>query len=174
LLEWDFDTGLTIRGCGFRALPALLFVAGTLAGPATEGADTHRIGFLRAAAPPDSYIEAFRQGLAEMGYVEGKNIVLTSSGAGNESIAFLHSRRTSCAAGRRHRDRWHAAVLAAKSATRTIPIIMAGSVIRSARCVTSMTRPGGNVTGMTIMASELGRKRLELLREVLPSVTRLR
>ena len=135
------------------------------------------IGFLDPASPDASLrrIEAFRTGLAELGYVEAKNIVIEyryADGKRNRLFAAaseLVQRQvdvivTGSTPG----------VEAAKNATNTIPIIFAtiGDPVRSG-LVENLARPGGNITGLTIFSPELGAKRLELLKETLPKLTRV-
>jgi ABC-type uncharacterized transport system substrate-binding protein len=118
---------------------------------------------------------AFSKTLQELGWVEGKNVVFEYRYAENrlerlpELAADLVRRKVDviAAAGT-------LAPLAAKRATTTIPIVMtaAGDPLGSG-LVASLARPGGNVTGMSLMASDLGAKRLELLREVLPQLSRV-
>jgi putative tryptophan/tyrosine transport system substrate-binding protein len=118
---------------------------------------------------------AFSKTLQELGWVEGKNVVFEYRYAENrlerlpELAADLVRRKVDviAAAGT-------LAPLAAKRATTTIPIVMtaAGDPLGSG-LVASLARPGGNVTGMSLMASDLGAKRLELLREVLLQLSRV-
>ena len=150
---------------------ALPLLAAPLAALAQQPAKTPRIGLLDYAA----FWEPLRQGLRKLGYVEGQN------------IAFEY-RPTE---GRRERLPDLAAELvrlkvdvivtfgtpatvAAKQATTTIPIVMVGTgdPLRTG-LVASLARPGGNVTGNTILGAELSGKRLELLKEALPKVSRV-
>jgi putative ABC transport system substrate-binding protein len=138
----------------------------------------YTIGILSAgnerAVNPALYA-AFFEALQEFGWVEGKNVVVEYRHAENrperlpELAADLVRREVDviAAAGT-------LAPLAAKQATTTIPIVMtaAGDPLGSG-LVASLARPGGNVTGMSLMASDLGAKRLELLREVLPRLSRV-
>jgi putative ABC transport system substrate-binding protein len=142
-----------------------------LAAPLAAGAQAiPRIGLLG-----DSSWEPLRQGLRDLGYVEGKNIVFEDrrSGGRNERWPNLAAELVAL--------KVHAivitgtpAALAAKRATTTIPIIMAvtGDPI-STGLVSSLARPGGNVTGLMQFGAGLAAKRLELLKEVLPSLSRL-
>jgi putative ABC transport system substrate-binding protein len=120
-------------------------------------------------------IEVLRKGLAELGYVEGKNIVIEYRYADGKrdrlfaAAAELVQRQvdvivTGSTPG----------VEAAKNATNTIPIIFAtiGDPVRSG-LVESLARPGGNITGLTIFSPELGGKRLELLKEAFPKIRRV-
>ena len=131
-----------------------------------------RIGILTPAAEAATPLwEAFRQGLRDLGYVEGKNIVLEYRFAAGQN-----ERLPALAAELVHLQvdlmvtNGVAAAQAAKDATQTIPIVMAtgGHVV-----VASLARPGGNITGLSLMVPELDGKRLELLKEVLPHVSRV-
>src|SRR5262245_38967780 len=136
-----------------------------------------RIGFLGLSSPSaiSARIESFRQGLRELGYVEGKNIV----------VEYRH------AEGKQDRLPALAAELvslkvdvivtsgplptrAAKGATVTIPIVMTqvGDPVGSG-FVASLVRPDGNITGLSTLAPELGEKRLELLKETVPKLSRV-
>ena len=131
-----------------------------------------RIGILPPAAEASTPLwEAFRQGLRDLGYVEGQTIVLEYRFAAgqNERLPALATELvhlqvdllvTNSPAGAQ----------AAKDATETIPIVAATG---AHHVVASLARPGGNITGLTLMAPELGGKRLELLKEALPHVSRV-
>ena len=153
-------------------------VAAPLAGEAQQAARLPRIGYLGQGDPAASIVllakEAFSQGLREHGgYVEGQNIAIEYryadldglSNAANDLVRLNVD--VIVAAGT-------PAALAAKRATNTIPIVgrnMADPVADG--LVASLARPGGNVTGNTLLAPELGPKRLQLLREVVPGVPRV-
>jgi putative ABC transport system substrate-binding protein len=119
--------------------------------------------------------EAFRQGLRELGYVEGKNIVIELRSAEGKpdrlpALAVELVRRKVdiivTSGGN--------ATRAAKEATSTIPIVMAQDTDPVAEgFVTSLARPGGNITGLSTLAPELGGKRLELLKETVPRLSRV-
>ena len=120
-------------------------------------------------------IEAFRQGLRELSYVEGKNIVIELQSADGKL-----DRLPALAA---ELVRLNVAVIvttggnptrAAKAATSTIPIVMTNDADPVANgFVASLARPGGNITGLSTLAPELSGKRLEILREVLPKLSRV-
>ena len=119
--------------------------------------------------------EAFRQGLRALGYMEGKDLILEYRFAAGqpERFAALPAELVRLKVDLLVTDATSAAQ-AAKDATSTIPIVMAVSAAPiEAGLVASLARPGGNVTGLSIMAPELGGKRLELLKEVLPNVSRV-
>jgi putative ABC transport system substrate-binding protein len=133
-----------------------------------------RIGFLGSVSS-STRVEAFRQGLRELGYVEGKNIV----------IEWRHHEgkldRLPALAAELVRLKVDIiitagapAARAAKEATVTIPIVMmqVGDPVGSG-FVVSLARPGGNITGLSILAPELSGKRLELLKEIIPKLSRV-
>ena len=124
---------------------------------AQQGGKIPRIGFLVASSPSfySSRIEAFRQGLRELGYVEGKNIAIEYRFAEGKEDRL---RELAAELVRLKVDIIVAAASAsaAKDATKTIPIVFVAAADPVASgIVTSLARPGGNVTGMTILAPEL-------------------
>ena len=131
------------------------------------------IGFLsaRASGEDSDVLPAFRQGLKETGYVEGLNVAISYHFAENDYgrlpalAAELVQRQVGViVAGGAN------AALAAKAATATIPIIFSsGSDPIRLGLIASLNRPGGNLTGVTQLTTEVGPKRLELLREVVPA-----
>ena len=136
-----------------------------------------RIGFLGSASPStiSTRIEAFRQGLRELGYVEGKNIVIEYRWAEGK-IERLPDLATELV-----RLQLEVIVTAGPSSTRpvkeatsTIPIVMAfdNDPVGSG-FVTSLARPGGNITGLSTLAPEISGKQLALLKEIVPRLSRV-
>ena len=166
----------------FRRQVVILVGAVVLGAPLTsftqqQPAKIPRIGYLQPIVPQNNsspFLEAFRQGLRELGYVEGKNVQLEIRwGEGKlEQLPALAAELV-----RLKVDVIVAVsspcVVAAKQATRTIPIVMTNSSDPVGDgLVTSLAHPGGNITGLSMMAPELGAKRLQLLKEVFPRVAR--
>ncbi len=135
-----------------------------------------RIGYVFAtsvsvAAPR---VEAFQEGLRDLGYIEGKNIVIDWRYAENErrlaslTAELLHLKVNVIVTG------GGVATRAAKEATSNIPIVMTQDTDPVANgFVASLARPGGNITGLSTLAPELSGKRLELLKEIVPSLSRV-
>jgi putative ABC transport system substrate-binding protein len=160
----------------------IMFALSVLVAPVVTAAQTSakipRIGVLSPASPPPApspSVDAFRQGLRDLGYVEGQNIFLAYRYAAWEfdrlpalaaelvqlipDVIFTYTTQ---------------GALAAKQATTTIPIVVgsAGDMVGRGM-VESLARPGGNITGTTTFGPELDGKRLELLKEAAPQTTRV-
>lgn len=135
-----------------------------------------RIGLLwpGASVPASPRMESFRRGLREQGYVDGRNVVieLRYAQGGPLQLPDLAADLV-----RMNVDViWTAGDLATKvaqQATATIPIVALADDMLAAGLVTSLSRPGGNTTGLTILASELSAKRLELLKNIFPGISRV-
>ena len=133
------------------------------------------VGILVAGRPdPTPMLRLFRQGLHSLGYVEGQNIQLDIRNAEGkterlpEFAADLVRAKVDVIAA------WMVAVLVAKQATSEIPIVMLGyGDPVGDGIVASLVRPGGNITGMAGQTAELGAKNVELLKEMLPGLTRI-
>ncbi len=158
------------------ALCAMLFAL-SFPAQAQQTGKVYRIGYLAGASPAaiSEHVEAFRQGLRELGYVEGKNIVIEFRWAKGKL-----ARIPALAAELVHRKVDVIVTIgtlstrAAKEATSTIPIVMAQDPDPIGNgFVASLARPGGNVTGLSKLFPELSVKRLELLRETIPKLSRL-
>jgi putative tryptophan/tyrosine transport system substrate-binding protein len=136
------------------------------------------IGFLNPQSP-EAYVEptrAFRQGLKDNGYVEGENLTIEYRWADNQIervpalAAELVRRRVAVIAA----TGGISSALAAKAQTTTVPIVFnVGQDPVGLGLVASMNRPGGNLTGINFLVIELGAKRLEFLRELVPSAARI-
>jgi len=133
------------------------------------------IGFMSGRAPQDSahLVSAFRQGLAETGFVEGQTVTIEFRWANGDYdrlpalAADLVSRKVAVLVG----VGGDVSALAAKKATATIPVVFGmGADPVKAGLVASFNRPGGNATGFTLLTSEMESKRLGLLREIVPAV----
>jgi ABC-type uncharacterized transport system substrate-binding protein len=158
-------------------LVIVLFGGGVAIAGTPQPAKIPRIGYLVLPAlddPPSQERQAFLQGLQELGYVEGKTIMIEyRSAAWNRELlpnkaAELVDLKVDLivAAG--------LTIQAAKDATKTIPIVMPASPDPvGAGFVSSLARPGGNVTGLSLMAPDLSGKRLELLKQAVRRVSRL-
>ena len=133
-----------------------------------------RIGFLRSARPPETHIEAFRHGLKDLGYVEGKNITIEYRYADgkDDRLPTLVTELVRLPVTVIVADGSNAALMA-KNGTTTIPIVMQNGNPIEIKLVSSLARPGGNVTGLTSISTELGGKLLELLKEVIPRLNRV-
>ena len=162
---------------GRAALLILLTLGPVFAPLAVEvyAAEPARIGLLRAAEPPHAYVDAFRDGLRQLGHVEGHTFVLVPRW-GNGDVRRLPELAADLVQNRVDIIVTEStpAVRAAKAAAGTVPIVMA-STADAARTglVASLAAPGGNVTGLTSLSAELTGKTIEILKEVLPRLSRL-
>jgi putative tryptophan/tyrosine transport system substrate-binding protein len=155
--------------------PLLSLLAVPLAAAAPPSGQVYRIGFLSTDPPPAHLWEALLDGLRERGYSEGRNLVFERRFSEGQAERFpglateLVRLRVDCIIAPTT-----PAALAAKHATQTIPIVMttANDPV-GAGLVASLARPGGNLTGLSTLAPELSGKRLELLKEVVPGLTRV-
>jgi hypothetical protein len=145
-----------------------------LSARAQQPAKIYRLGYLASARIP-ILIEALQTGLRELGYVEGKNLKTEYRFGGQDPEALRKLAAELVALGP------DAIVtvasppaIAAKRATTTIPIVMAtvGDPLRSG-LIASLAHPGGNITGVTLYGSELSGKRVEVIREALPGISRV-
>jgi putative ABC transport system substrate-binding protein len=160
----------------FLAGTGAVLLAAPLAAEAQQAAKMARIGYLvtSLAVSPHPQ-EAFRQGLRDLGYVEGRNVVIEYRDAEGKPERFpavaaelVALKVDVIVAGPT------LAALAAKQATKTIPIVFANAADPVASgLVSSLARPGGNVTGLSMLAPELVGKCLELLKQAVPGVSRV-
>ena len=167
-----------LRGAGVGGL-GLVASCGRLPWQAQPSAKLPRLGYLAELIDPQDLSSpnhrAFLQGLRERGYVDGQTITIEWRSAGGEleRLADLAAELARLpvdviiASGPE-------SIRAAKNATATIPIVMLGSADPvGTGLVAGLARPGGNVTGPSMLAPELNGKRLELLKEVVPSLARV-
>jgi putative ABC transport system substrate-binding protein len=158
-------------------LCAMLFAL-TLPSDAQQPAKVPRIGYLSPSGDPHTpgaHVEAFRQGLRDLGYIEGKNILVEyryqegKPDRRDSLVAELVQLKVDVLVlGSLP------AIRAAREATKTIPIVMVTTQDPVATgLVDSLARPGGNITGLTRLTRELSGKRLELLKEVVPGISRV-
>lgn len=165
---------MAVNSLVVRLSAAVLLLAGSVAAQAQQAARVYRIGFVGTNPP---VAEAFRQGLREAGYIEGKNVFIEARFAEGrqerlpELVAQVLRLRIDvlvCVSP--------PAVLAAKNATTTVPIVFASVTDPVASgVVTSLARPGGNITGASIGVSGpgFGGKWVELLKEAVPGVSQV-
>jgi len=146
-----------------------------LAAAAQPPGKVYRIGYLSTNPPPAHLWETLLDGLRERGYSEGRNLVFERRfSEGNaerfpEFAAEMVRLRVDCII-----VSTTPAAIAAKNATQTIPIVIPTAIDPvGAGLVASLARPGGNLTGLSVLAPELSGKRLELLQEVVPGMTRV-
>jgi putative tryptophan/tyrosine transport system substrate-binding protein len=168
------DTTMPCRIIGLLVVFALGIPLAPLAAT-PQGAPPTRIGLLTSAAGPSRLRDALLQRLRDLGYVEGDNLALEERYAGGTDARLAavaadlvqHEVAVIVASG-------YAAVRAAQEATRTIPIVMvlAGDPIGSG-LIPSLSRPGGNITGMAALSSKLSAKRLALLKEMVPTAAQV-
>jgi putative ABC transport system substrate-binding protein len=154
------------------------FVFAAFVAHAQQPTKVHRIGYLGPGAKSvlPSALDAFRQELRRLGYVEGQNLTIEYRWAGGRDdrlpglAAELVRLKVDAIVVEGHTP----AIQAAKKVTETIPIVMgvSGDPVRTG-LVASLARPGGNVTGLSIQTPELAPKRLELLKEAFPRLARL-
>ena len=164
---------MTVKGIGFIITLGILL--GSLATQAQQTGNVYRIGFLgnSTAALEANLVGPFREGLRDLGYVEGRNVLIEYRWAEGKydrfpaligellalKVAVIVTAGTP-------------ATLAVKKATTSVPLVMTavGDPVGTG-IVPSLSHPGGNITGLTAISTEMDAKRLELLREVVPSVS---
>ncbi|HXV84793.1 MAG TPA: ABC transporter substrate-binding protein [Candidatus Binatia bacterium] len=168
-----FDLLLSSLPSALCLVGALLFAL-SIPVEAQQPGKVPRVGFLTTSVFPDRN-EAFRRGLGELGYVEGKNIVI--------EWRYTEGKRDRYPALTAELVRLKLDIIVAgnptatvflKKVTTTIPIVTVYHTDPvGAELVTNLARPGGNITGFSVLAPELGGKRLEILKEVVPKLSRV-
>ena len=176
-------TQFRISNFEIRTWPVAIFIVALALGVATAPIATRaqsstkipRVGYLSPRPGPSFYDEAFFKGLRDLGYIEGQNMAIEYRWANWKS-----ERLAAFAAELAHLEvdvivstGGSAPAVAAKNATRTIPITFITGDPVGLGLVPSLSRPGGNLTGLNIFTNELNVKRLELLKETLPAATRV-
>jgi len=156
---------ILFASASFVALPGAVAYA-------QEG-KVHRIGFLRDGQPPQSYVDAFQQGLRERGYLDGRNVIVDFRIGSLDQLPQLAEELVRLKVDVIVASPGSAA-LAAKKATTVIPIVFATvNYPVEIGLVSSLARPGGNITGTSFNAAELAGKRLQLLKELVPTLRRV-
>ncbi len=166
---------MTCRTLGLLVILALALLVAPLAAEAQPVGKVYRIGFLSTDPPLAHLWEALLDGLRERGYREGQNLVFERRFSEGHAERFpelateLVRLSVDCLI-----VTTTPAALAAKHATQTIPIVMTTAIDPvGAGLVASLARPGGNLTGLSGLGAQLNEKRLELLQEVVPGLTRV-
>ena len=162
------------RRAFLRTLTGSLLAAPLAAG-AQQASKVPRIGYLALNPTANPHLhEAFRQGLRDLGYVEGRNVMIESRDAEGKPeqlpalAADLVALKVDVLVAQPT-----VAALAAKQATRTLPIVFPVAEPVTSGLVTSLARPGGNITGLSSLAPEMAGKGLELLKQAVPGVSRV-
>jgi len=161
-----------------RFLAVLIVFALSIPAEAQQPAKIPRIGYVSGtgdSSNPGPYVAALRQGLRDLGYIDGKNIVIEYRGAEGKLeripgiVAELVQLKVDVLVVLIPQ-----AIRAAKQATKTIPIVMVTQEDPvAAGLIDSLARPGGNITGLATLQRDLSGKRLELLAEVVPGISRV-
>ena len=153
------------------------FLAAPLAAEAQPAGGTVTIGYLGNSSPSleSNLVDAFREGLRQLGYVEGQNLVIRYQWAeGQQERSAVLARELVRLKPDIILTAGTPGTLAAKQATQSIPIVtaIAGDPV-AAGLVSSLAQPGGNVTGLSTLASALEGKRLELFKQAVPKLSRV-
>jgi putative ABC transport system substrate-binding protein len=162
-----------MRRIGLAVVLALSVVLAPLVAEAQQTGKVYRIGWLAPASLPTT-LDAFRDGLRVFGYVEGNNLVIEQRYANGkpERLAGLVAELVGAKADVIVTT-GNQATAAAKTTTGSIPVVFVAGDPVEAGFVASLARPGGNMTGVNTLPGELNAKRLELLKEALPKVSRV-
>ncbi len=170
---------MNLRTIGLISTLGLGLLAGPLPVEGQQAGKVYRIGYLSRSwtEPQKHQMAAFKQGMREFGLVEGQNYVIEYRNAKGESerLPEAAAELVRLKVGVIVTSPGRNPIRAAQRATRTIPIVMAGSRADpvDAGFIDSLARPGGNITGLTDLRAALHGKRLELLKEVSPRISRV-
>ncbi len=170
---------MRLRTIGLISTLALGLLVGPLPAEAQQTGKVYRVGFLdyrlRSTTTDPRFI-ALRQGLRELGYVEGQNLVIEyrSAKGKDERLPEVAAELVNLKVDVIVTSGSPRAIRAAKRATRTIPIVFPSTPVDpvAAGFVMSLARPGGNITGLFSLGAKLHPKRLELLKEAFPQISR--
>jgi putative tryptophan/tyrosine transport system substrate-binding protein len=163
------------KGASTLFILTTLILAPVYLAYAQKQATIHRMGVLLLGAPPNANLDAFIQGLREFGYMEGKNILIEYRFAEGKAdrLPELATELVQLKVDAIFTT-GTPAIFALKQATKTIPIVFfSTSDPIGTGVVASLAHPGGNITGISVLASELWPKRLELLKEISPKLSRV-
>ncbi|MDF2973982.1 MAG: transporter substrate-binding protein [Microvirga sp.] len=143
-------------------------------GVRAQGAKTLRLGYLSPAGPPDVNLESFRAGMRDIGYAEGRDYTLELRYAGRDYSRFPSLVHELLAAKVDLIITGGASTRAAPFAAQSVPVVFAfsGDPV-DAGIVASLARPGGNATGVSMLQLDLAAKRVELIKEIAPAITRV-
>ena len=164
------------REVAFALVAVVVGLGGSAVTAVADASDRRRrIGFLTLRSHPNEFDSAFRDALKSLGYVQGRTIDITDRwAAGSEQRADEFAAELVTLGVEVIVASTTGAIRAAMRATKTIPIVMAASADPDvAGLVASIARPGANVTGLSMVSADTAMKRLELLREVVPTATRI-
>ena len=171
---------MRLRTIGLISTLALGPLAASVPAEAQQAGKVHRIGILRSGSGPPTtspFYIGLRQGLRELGYVEGQNLIIEHRSAKRkpERYPVIAAELVRLKVDVIVTAPDPPAIRAAQQATRTIPIVMSGVRVDPVKAgfVVSLARPGGNITGLTQRASKLHAKRLELFKEAFPRISRV-
>jgi ABC transporter substrate binding protein len=164
-----------MRLIGLAVILGLGLTLAPLGAEAQQAGKVHRIGVLHPGTSQTASTEAFRRGLRDLGYVEGQTVVIQWRWAAGKPELYRDLAIDLVRSGVDVIVAAHSqSALPAKHVSPTTPIVVAGAgdAVRDG-LVESLARPGGNVTGLSLMIPELTPKRLQLLKEVIPTLSRL-
>ena len=173
---WARD-GARSAGAAFCSYLLLAYCAAAIAAEPSPASGMHRIAYVNVgpAAANVGNVAAFRESLRELGYVEGRNLTIDFRWA-NGHVERLPGMMQDVLAMKPDlvfSTGGPPTILAAKAATKSVPVLFITGDPLAEDVVTSLSHPGGNLTGFAVLAQNLGGKRLELLRELLPSARRI-